>query len=59
MMESKISHGPVQPTAEALLQLQSSAHSLHELQKAGYILRQLPAAEIERKKRCKQCCKGK
>ncbi|QPG93816.1 hypothetical protein C2857_002857 [Epichloe festucae Fl1] len=57
MMESKISHGPVQPTAEALLQLQSSAHSLHELQKAGYILSQLPAAEIERKKRCEQCCK--
>ncbi|GAB0134912.1 hypothetical protein EsDP_00003264 [Epichloe bromicola] len=56
-MESKICHGPVQPTAEALLQLQSSAHSLHELQKAGYILSQLPAAEIERKKRCKQCCK--
>ncbi|KAG5951128.1 hypothetical protein E4U53_003730 [Claviceps sorghi] len=51
-------HGPAQPTAEALRQLHDSSHSLHELKKAGYILRQLPAAELERKKRCDQCCKA-
>ncbi|KAG6017777.1 hypothetical protein E4U54_003382 [Claviceps lovelessii] len=57
-MHPNSSHGPAQPTAEALLELQNASHSLHELQKAGYILRQLPAAELERKKRCDQCCKA-
>ncbi|KAG5925784.1 hypothetical protein E4U42_003936 [Claviceps africana] len=57
VMYPESSHGPAQPTAEALRQLQSSSHSLHELKKAGYILHQLPAAELERKERCDQCCK--
>ncbi|KAG6040205.1 hypothetical protein E4U41_001270 [Claviceps citrina] len=56
-MDSNTSYGPVEPTAEAVLQLKSSSHSLHELQKAGYIVHQLPAAELERKKRCGQCRK--
>ncbi|KAG5978511.1 hypothetical protein E4U55_006141 [Claviceps digitariae] len=56
-MSSNSSHGPAQPTAEAVLELQKSCHSLSELQKAAYILHQLPAAELDRKRRCDQCSK--
>ncbi|KAG6166973.1 hypothetical protein E4U35_006975 [Claviceps purpurea] len=57
-MPPNSSYGPEQPAAEAVLELQKASHSLHELQKAGYIISQLPATELERKKRCDRCSKA-
>ncbi|KAK2612115.1 hypothetical protein QQS21_001845 [Conoideocrella luteorostrata] len=57
-MEENRSYGIVQPTPEHSRWLLSNVLSAHELQKAGYILAQLPRREIERKKRCQQCCKA-
>ncbi|KAG5945907.1 hypothetical protein E4U59_004959 [Claviceps monticola] len=57
-MPPNSSYEPEQPAAEAVLELQKASHSLHKLQKAGYITSQLPTTELERKKRCDRCSKA-
>lgn len=58
-METKRSYGPIQPTPAYLQHLHLFVHPHSELKKSGYLLTQLSATGLERKRRCEKCCKGK
>lgn len=50
---------PIQATSECLRRLRELVHLPGELQRAGYVLDAITGSDLERKRRCEKCCKGR
>lgn len=50
---------PIDQTPEYIYHLRGVVHPRPELRQKGYIFDQLTPSELERKKRCEKCSRGK